>query len=83
MLFLIEAAHALLDRLGPELDVEGVRGNLSRDTRHVHWSPCQNIFVAPKEGHELAFLFGILGSLEGARPGGHGRVGRRGLHVDV
>jgi hypothetical protein len=80
-----------------------VLDGLSGDTQHVCRSPHKNIFAAPEEVNELAFLFQaqtgldldgldwvlnivldsltILGSPEGAKRGGHGRVGRRGLCV--
>jgi hypothetical protein len=58
VLLLVEAALALLDRLGPRLDVEGVLGDIPGDVRHFCWSPCKNVFVTPEEEDELAFLFG-------------------------
>jgi hypothetical protein len=47
----------LFDRLGPELDMEGVLGDLPGDARHFCRSPHKNIFVALKEVDELIFLF--------------------------
>jgi hypothetical protein len=58
MLLLIETMQALFDRLGPMVDVEGVLSDLPRDTRYIYRSPCKNVFIAPEEVDELAFLFG-------------------------
>jgi hypothetical protein len=105
MLLLIQAVQALLHWLGAGLDVEGVLGDLPEDARHVSWSPHKDIFIAPEELDELAFLIqaqtgpdldglgwilsidpddlGILDRPKGARRGGHGRVGRRGLCIEA
>jgi hypothetical protein len=58
-LLLIEALQALLDRLGAELDVEGVLGDLPGDTRHIYRTPHIYVVVALKKVNELAFLFGV------------------------
>jgi hypothetical protein len=50
--------QTLLDGLGPGLDVEGVLGDLPRDTQHFCQFPHKNILVALEEVDELAFLFG-------------------------
>jgi hypothetical protein len=58
MLLLIEAAHALFDWLGPELDVEGLLDDLLGDAWHFSRSPHKHILVVSEEVDELDFLFG-------------------------
>ena len=36
-----------------------VLGVLPRDTRHVLWSPCEDISILTEEVNELAFLFAL------------------------
>jgi hypothetical protein len=55
----IEALHALLDRLGAGLDVEGVLGDLLGDTRHFRRAQRKYVLVASEEVDEITFLFGV------------------------
>jgi hypothetical protein len=32
---------------------------LPGDTRHIRWTPCENVGVAPEETGEREFLFGV------------------------
>jgi hypothetical protein len=47
-----EAAHTLVDRLGPGFDVEGVLNDLQGDTRNFDRNPRKHILVAPEEVDE-------------------------------
>jgi hypothetical protein len=59
MLLLIEALHALVDRIGAGLDVEGVLDDLPRDALHLCRTPHKCVLVASEEVDELAFQFGV------------------------
>jgi hypothetical protein len=88
MLIRIEAAQTLLDRLGPELDVEGVLDDLLGDAQHFCQSPRKNVFVASEEVNNLVFLFGPqtspdldgLGRVLGIDPDGLGVPNRPRAH---
>jgi hypothetical protein len=54
---MIEATQALLNQLGPGLDVEDVLGDLPGDAQHFFRSPRKNILVMPEEVDELTFLY--------------------------
>jgi hypothetical protein len=80
--------QALLERLGPGLDVEGVNGDLPGNAYHFYRYSHKNILVVPDEADPNLDGLGrvlnvdldglrILGGLEGAERGGHGRVGQR------
>jgi hypothetical protein len=58
-LLLIEASHALLDRLGARLDVEGVLGDHPGDARYFLQTTRKYVLVASEEVDELAFLFEV------------------------
>jgi hypothetical protein len=58
-LLLIEAPHALLDRLGAGLEVEGVLGDLLGDARHLCQTPRKHVLVASEEVHDFTFLFRV------------------------
>ena len=55
---LVEAAQALLHRLGAREDLESMLGELPRDAWHIRGFPCKDIFVVVEEVDERAFLFG-------------------------
>jgi hypothetical protein len=62
-LLLIKALHALLDRLGTGLDVEGMLRDFLGDTRHFCWAPCKYVSIVLEDVDELTFLFRIQGGL--------------------
>jgi hypothetical protein len=49
----------LLDRSCGFVDFKCVLSQLPRDTRHIGWSPCENVSVIPEETSEREFLFGV------------------------
>jgi hypothetical protein len=49
----------LLDRLGAELDVEGVLSDLPRYTRYFYRTPHKYVLIVLEEVDELPFLFRV------------------------
>jgi hypothetical protein len=54
-----KSPELLLDRLCGLVDFKFVLSQLPRDTRHIRWTPCENVSVVPKEAGECEFLFGV------------------------
>jgi hypothetical protein len=46
------------------VDVKFVLRQLSGDTRHIRWTPCETVSVAPMETRECEFLLGVEVSLD-------------------
>ena len=55
--FFVEAAQALLHRLGAWVDFQGMLGNLPQDAWHIRGFPRKDVFVVAEEVDERAFLF--------------------------
>jgi hypothetical protein len=49
----------LLDRSRGLVDFKSVLSQLPGDTRHIGWTPCEDVSVFPKEASECEFLFGV------------------------
>jgi hypothetical protein len=49
----------LLDRSCGLVDFKCMLSQLPRDTRHIGWTPCENVSVVPGETSEREFLFGV------------------------
>jgi hypothetical protein len=47
----------LLDRSRGLVDFKSVLSQLPRDTRHIGWTPCEDVSVVPEEAGERDFLF--------------------------
>ena len=54
---LVEAAQALLHRLGAWHDLQGMFGDFSWNARHVRGFPRKDVFVGAEKVDEHAFLF--------------------------
>jgi hypothetical protein len=49
----------LLDNSSSLADFESVLSQLPGDSRHIGWTPCDDISVVPEEASEREFLFGV------------------------
>jgi hypothetical protein len=49
----------LLDRSCSLVDFECVLSQFLGDTRHIGWTPCEDISIVPEETGEGEFLFGV------------------------
>jgi hypothetical protein len=49
----------LLDRLSGFVDFKSVLSQLPRDSRHIGWTPCEDVCIVPEEVVECEFLFGV------------------------
>jgi hypothetical protein len=49
----------LLDRSCGLVDFKCVLRQLPGDTRHIGWTPCENVSVVPEETGQCEFLFGV------------------------
>jgi hypothetical protein len=54
-----KSPELLLDRSCGLIDFKFVLSQLPGDTRHIGWTPCENISVVPEEAGEREFLFGV------------------------
>jgi hypothetical protein len=49
----------LLDRSRGLANFESVLSQLPRNSRHIGWTPCEDVSVVPEEAGEREFLFGV------------------------
>ena len=61
---LVEASQTLLHRLGVQLDVKGVLGDLPRYARHVRGDPREDVAIGAEAVNEHHFLFTVEGSAD-------------------
>jgi hypothetical protein len=54
-----KSPELLLDRSSGLVDFESMLSQLPRDSRHIGWTPCDDVSVVPKEAGEREFLFGV------------------------
>jgi hypothetical protein len=54
-----KSPELLLDRSCGLVDFKFVLSQLPGDTRHIGWTPCENVSVVPDETGEREFLFGV------------------------
>jgi hypothetical protein len=54
-----KSPELLLDRLCDLVDFKFVLSQLPGDTRHVGWTPCEDVSIVPEEAGEREFLFWV------------------------
>jgi hypothetical protein len=54
-----KAPELLLDRSYSLVDFKCVLSQLLRDSRHIGWTPCEEVSVVPEETGEREFLFRV------------------------
>jgi hypothetical protein len=54
-----KSSELLLDRSCSLVDFECVLSQSPGDTRHIGWTPCEDISVVPEETGERKFLFAV------------------------
>jgi hypothetical protein len=56
---LCKSPELLLDRSCGLVDFKSVLRQLPGDSRHIGWTPCEDVSVVPEEAGEREFLFGV------------------------
>jgi hypothetical protein len=54
-----KSPQLLLDRSRGLANFESVLSQLPRNSRHIGWTPCEDVSVVPEEAGEREFLFGV------------------------
>jgi hypothetical protein len=54
-----KSPELLLDRSSSLVDFKSVLSQLPGDSRHIRWTPCEDVSVFPEEAGEREFLFGV------------------------
>jgi hypothetical protein len=54
-----KSPELLLDRSCGLVDFKSVLSQLPGDSRHIGWTPCEDVSVVPEEAGERDFLFGV------------------------
>jgi hypothetical protein len=63
-LLLVEAAQALLHRLGAGSDLQGVLGHFPGYAQHIRGTPCEYVKIHTEKVDEHCFLFWIEGGAD-------------------
>jgi hypothetical protein len=54
-----KSLELLLDRSCGLVNFKYVLSQLHGDSRHIGWTPCEDVSVVPEEAGECEFLFGV------------------------
>jgi hypothetical protein len=54
-----KSSELLLDRSCGLVNFNSVLNQLPRDSRHIRWTPCEDVGVIPEEAGEREFPFGV------------------------
>jgi hypothetical protein len=54
-----KSPELFLDRSCGLANFESVLRRLPWDSRHIKWTPCEDVSVVPEEASEREFLFGV------------------------
>jgi hypothetical protein len=54
-----KSPELLLDRSSGLVNFKSVLSQLPGDSRHIRWTPCEDVSIVPEDAGEREFLFGV------------------------